>query len=528
MSNLRSKLGLKIGGILMSIMSFAATERGDFHIIYQGQTVDNLIIKYMEENNIPGLSLAIVQAPYIPRVVSYGLSDNKAKRLAATNTVFNIGQITNGFTAIAIMQLKAEGKLSLDNAITNYLPNIPQKWSSISIRNLITHTSGLPSYSAVKDFDYSKKYTPQQILALIQDQNLLFKPSTKGNFSATDYYLLGLIIEKVSGISYEEHITKNQIERIGLKHTFFISNQDKIKNKVNNGIKPLKNNEFLHNPILINPTELATGYSEFNGELKQTRANSWSATFADSGMVASSEDISLWDIALAGDILIKDPNDRALIYSTVTLQNKKVIPANANWFFPGHKGLMEIKGNIPGYSSFLARFTDELVCVTLLVNKQDIPDLDILGRKIAGAFNEKLATPKASKWSITMQSPYDVKSTIDRVADIIKAQGGTIFARVDHAAEAAKVNQTLLPTQVLIVGNPAQGTSLMQNNPSIALDLPLKIMATQDKSGQIWLSFTDPVALAKEYGDQTKEQLAHLRKIYHGLLKVCQKAISPY
>ena len=401
---------LKLSGIIMSTLSFAITSRGDINISYYGQTIDDLVIQYMEKNNIPGLSLSIVQAPYIPRIVAYGRSDNQTKRLTATNTVFNIGQITNAFTAVAIMQLKEEGKIKLNDSITKYLINAPKKWDVIIIRDLMTHSSGLPSYDAVQGFDYNKKYTTSDIINLIKDQELLFEPGTQANASATDYYLLGLIIEKASGMSYEDYVTQNQIERVGLKNTFFISNQNTIKNEINNDTTPFKHNEFLHNPLFINPRELATGYTEINGELAPSKTNSWSTTFANSGIVSSSQDISLWDISLAGDILVKDPKDRAFLYNPVKLKNGQIIPANVGWFFPGHKGLMEIKGNIPGYSSFLSRFTDpsELLCVTLLVNKDNVADLDILARKIAGAFETNLAAPRGSAWSVTMQSPYSV------------------------------------------------------------------------------------------------------------------------
>jgi CubicO group peptidase (beta-lactamase class C family) len=508
----------------------ANTVRGDIRVSYYGKAVGDLMADYMEKNNVPAISLAIVQAPYIPLVDGKGIADRETKRLASTNTVFNIGQMTNAFTGVAIMQLKGEGKLSLEDSITKHLPEVPKKWAAISIRDLITHTSGLPSYTGMPGFDYSKEYTPSQIIALVKDQDLLFEPGTQAYASATDHYLLGLIIERVSGMSYEEYVTKNQIERVGLKNTFFISNQDTIQNEVNNGAKPFKHSEFLHNSLFINPTELATGYGESDGKLNPSKKCTWSATFADSGMIASSQDISRWDISLAGDILVKDAKDREFLYGPVKLKNGQIIPGNAGWFFPGHKGLMEIKGNIPGYSSFLSRFTDpkELLCVTLLANKENLADLDILARKIAAAFESSLATPRSSAWSVTMQSPYSVEKTLDHVVEFVKAHGGTIFARIDHAKEAAKVDQKLQPTQVLILGNPAQGTAMMQATPQMALDLPLRIMATQDASNKVWLSFTDPIVLAREYGNDDLQHKEHLKKIHNALLKACQAAILPY
>ena len=509
-----------------AVTSYAGNGRGDVHTVYQGQSVDDLIIQYMDENKVPGLTLAIVQAPYITRVVGYGLADTDSKRLASTRTVFNIGQITNAYTAVAIMQLKEEGKIQLDAPISQFLSDLPQRWQSITIRQLLTHSSGLPDYTLSTEFNYAKNYQTQDILALINDKELLFKPGTQMRNSASNPYILGLIIEQVSGMSYQSYVTKNQIERLGLKHTFFISDVQSISNEISNGTHPFKHSKFLHNPVFIDPVETAMGYSQAEQGLVAVPPATWSATFAASGIIASAEDISLWDIGLAGDILVKDASDRSFLYSAPTI-NDRSVPGNVGWFFPGHKGLMEIKGSIPGYSAFLSRFTDpsELLCVTLLTNKGNLPDLDILARKIAASFDIKLGTPTGSDWSETVQSPYSVSETLDRVSSLIKKNGGTVFARIDHASEARNANQALPDTQVLILGNPAKGTVLMQTNAALALDLPLRIMATKDDSGQVWLSFTDPIKLAKEYHVDVQHVPA-LKQMSIGLRTICEQAIS--
>ncbi len=516
-----------LAGVFMdSVTSFAGTGRGDFHTVYQGQSVDDLIIQYMEENEVPGMTLAIVQAPYITRVIGYGLADITTKRLAATRTVFNVGQLTNAYTAVAVMQLKEEGKLKLDDTISDYISSIPQSWKSVTIRQLITHSSGLPDYTQSSGFSYSKEYTHQELLASLDNSELLFQSGTQMQNSATNPYLLGLIIEKASGMSYQDYVTKNQIDRLGLKQTFFISDVQSIANEVSNGTIPFKHSKFLNNPVFINPIEAAAGYEQSDDGLKATPALTWSSTFSASGIVASAEDISFWDIGLAGNILVKEAEDRKFLYNAPMI-NGQVVPGNAGWFFPGHKGLMEIKGSLPGYSAFLSRFTDpsELLCVTLLANKGNLSDLDLLARKVAASFDAKLGSPVGATWSETLQSPYSVSETLDRVSQIIRKNGGTVFAHVDHSAEAKHANQSLQDTQVLILGNPAKGTVLMQTNAAFALDLPLRIMATKDSSEQVWLSFTDPVKLAKEY-NVTVEQLPHLKQMSNGLRKICEQAIS--
>lgn len=425
------------------------------------------------------------------------------------------------------MQLKEEGKLSLDDTLSKFLVNIPADWKSISIRHLLTQTSGIPDYTQSSQFDYSKNYQSSEVVKLVADKGVLFKHGSQMQVSGTNFYLLGLVIEKASGTTYENYVTQNQIKRLGLQHTFFIANSKTVPNEVNQITTPFKHSKFLDNPVMIDPVELAKGYEQNGTNLDASPDLSWGATYANSGIIASAEDISFWDIGLAGNILVKDPEDRAFLYHSVVMEGQ-TIPGNAGWFFPGHQGLMEIKGNIPGYSTFLSRFTDpsELLCVTLLANKSNLPDLDILGRKIAAAFDDKLGVPEGAAWSETIQSPYSVHDTIERVMAVINKNGGTVFAHIDHSMEAKKTNQVLMDTEVVIIGNPAKGTALMQQNPAFALDLPLRIMATKDAQGQVWLSFTDPIKLGKAYNLdlKTTPELGHISQ---GIRKVCEAAVSP-
>lgn len=519
--------GLHIMAAFLPAAAHAGAGRGDYHVAKDGQSIDDLVIEFMDTNQIPGMSVAIVQAPYITRVVGYGFADQEKKTLVASRTVFNVGQLTNAFTGVAIMQLKEEGKLNLDDPMTKYLPWAPQSWSKVTIRHCLTHTSGIAGYDKAASFSYAGEHSKDQMIALLKNEPVQFEPGTRFSNSTTDAYLLGLIVEAASGQTYETYVNRNQFERIGLQHTFFLSTLKNMRNELGNGTQPAAHKRFLHESALINPTEPATGYDEKNNSLVATPGNDWNATFASSGIAASAEDISLWDIALAGDILLKDAEDRSFLYRPVTLKNGTQAPGNSGWLFPGHKGLMEIKGNVPGYSAFLSRFTaaNELLCVTLLANRSDVVDLDVLARKIAAAYDRQLGTPDSAHWVGSVQSPYSVSETIDRAAALVKANGGKVFARIDHSAEAGAVHQDLRPTQVLMFGNPAVGTTLMQSRSSIALDLPLRIMATQDESGQVWLSFTDPQPLAAAYGfGQTDEAL--LQRMSLALRRLVQATIS--
>lgn len=101
---------------------------------------------------------------------------------------------------------------------------------------------------------------------------------------------------------------------------------------------------------------------------------------------------------------------------------------------------------------------------------------------------------------VSIRSPYSVKETLDRFESAAKSNGLNVFSRIDHAAGAHKIGRTLRATEVLIFGNPQGGTPLMDCDQSIGIDLPLKALAWQDASGQVWLGYNDPQFLAKRHG----------------------------
>lgn len=480
-------------------------QRGNPRVAFEGQTIDDMVASFMKEHRIPGMTLAIVQAPYLPRVVGYGESNVEKRLLAAPKTLWNVGQITQAYTAVAIMQLVEADKLALDDTIGKHLPQLPSEWKAITVRQLLAHTSGLPDYRQAPEFKADRVYKPDEVIALVKEKALAFKPGTAVANSSTDFFLLGMIIEKASGESYEAYVTKNQIERLSLKNTMFASGLAKVKQEAVEK-NDNRHKEFLRERPYIDPTELAAGYTEKDGKRVAVPLNSQSAFFADAAVFASAEDISLWDIGLAGNILVTKKENRDFLYHGFKLGDT-MVPAHCGWRFPGHKGLMDIRGNVPGFSCYLSRFTDasELVCVTLCANREGV-DLTELARRIAGGFDRKLGPPVGHKVMTCRESGYPVSTTVDRLEAFLKAKGVDISARIDHAAAAKKKGQELRPTEVLIFGNPAVGTALMQSRPSVALELPMRVVVWQESDGTVWLGHDDVSVLAKRHGitDQAK------------------------
>lgn len=469
--------------------------RGSADISYLGRTVDAMIWDFMEKEGITGMALAIVQAPYISRVAGYGLSDKK-HRLASVNTMWPAGPISQGFAAVALMQLCERGLMRAEDKVSNYIPELPASWRDITLLDLLRHSSGIADYSKQPGWNAAAGFDFAKALALVEEIPLAFAPGSAVALSATNFALLTEAIERVSGRSYEGFVRENQIDFLGLRHTGFAGDLDKFPHEDISLTNDL-HEHFKSDRRMIDPTEAASG-GEGGEKAAQTAA---SALRGYSDIWASAQDISFWDIALAGSVLIARPENRALIYGPWKLPNGENVPAVAGWHFYGHPGLMDIKGSVPGYSAFLSRFTDpaELVCVTLLANKEGV-DLTNLGRRIAAAFGQEMETGSDDNRLFLYESQFPVDETVARLENELKERGIPLFAKYDHRKNALEAGMELPPTTVLVFGSPQVGTKLMLENPSISLELPLRLSVWEDGKGSTWIAFPRMEELAGAYG----------------------------
>lgn len=508
------------GGISMKKYANQLPEsgRGNVRVACQGESIDQMIYDFMEEQGIPGLTLAIVQAPYIPRVVGYGVTDIENGNLASVRTLWPIGPISQGFAAVAVIQLYEKGKLDIHAPIGKYLKGVPEEWKDITVYQLMQHSTGIADYREQKEFDPSKAYTPAQLIATVKAIPLAFQPGTDVRQSATNFLLLTSVIEVTSKMSYQDFVKKNQMDYLGLKDICFGEDLPKIKQE--NVSVGNVHQIFKSDKAYINAAETTTGYQDKEGKLVKVTALNGAAMKGFSDIWASAENVSHWDIALAGSVLIAKPENRTLIYAPTKLANGKVVPAIAGWQFYRHKGLMDIKGSIPGHSAYLSRFTDpsELVCVTLLANKEGV-DFTNLARRIAAAFdNNKLDSGVDGNLLYAYESQFSVAETMIRLEQNIKAMGIPVFAKFDHGKNAEEVGLELRPTQVIVFGSPQVGTKLMQDNPAISIELPLKISVWEDKNGSVWIAFPQMAQMAANYNMQDSPIIGKMQSLLESLV----------
>ena len=168
---------------------------------------DQLLSDKFKSNETGGTALVARKGQIIYKK-AFGMANLELNIPMQTENVFRIGSITKQFTAIAILQLMEQGKLDLQDDITKFIPDYPTHGHKITIEHLLTHTSGIQSYTGMKDFDAISRLDkkPEELIAYFKNQPMEFAPGTKWNYNNSGFFLLGYIIEKVTGKTYPEYV----------------------------------------------------------------------------------------------------------------------------------------------------------------------------------------------------------------------------------------------------------------------------------------------------------------------------------
>lgn len=191
--------------------------------------VDEFVRGEMERQKIPGVSIAVVKDGKPIFVKGYGLANIEHQVSVKPETIFQSGSVGKQFTAFAVMLLVDEGKISLDEKISKYLGEVPESWKNITVRHLLTHTSGLTDYT--QDFNLWQDYTEDELLKKAQGVPTAFAPGEKWQYSNLGYLTLGVLIHKVSGKFYGDLLQERVFKPLGMTTARVISEADIIPNR---------------------------------------------------------------------------------------------------------------------------------------------------------------------------------------------------------------------------------------------------------------------------------------------------------
>ena len=325
----------------------------------QEASIDQLMSRY--DGAVPGASLLVMRdgVPLVSR--GYGLSDLQARTEAGPTTNYRLASITKQFTAAAILLLAEDDQLRLDDSIRKWLPTLPTATGAITIRHLLTHTSGLIDYEDVMSPTMTGQLHDADVLRLLETQDQgYFAPGAGYRYSNSGYALLALIVERASGRNFPSFLRERIFLPLGMHDTLaYVDGGPGIAHR-------------------------AYGYSEIDGGWTRTDQSSTSAVLGDGGIYSSINDLAKWDEALYDDRLLSDAS-RRLAFTPWTKTDIADVEYGFGWRITGETQWHS--GETIGFRNVIVRYPQQRLTVILLSNRND-PEPYRTALEIAGLFVE--------------------------------------------------------------------------------------------------------------------------------------------
>lgn len=304
------------------------------------------LLSKIYQSGEPGAALLVKKGDRILVRRGFGMADLELGVALDPDMVFRIGSITKQFTAVGILMLAEEGKLDLQDEITKFLSDYPTQGKTITIEHLLTHTSGIKSYTSMPDFFamMRKDMSVDEVIDVFKGQPMEFGPGESWNYNNSGYILLGAVIEKVSGVSYAEFVQKNIFDPAGMKHSFY------------GGASP------------IIPGR-AEGYSSGRKGFVNAPYLSMTLPYAAGSLLSSVDDLALWfQSLLEGKLIAEESLKKA--WESYSLIDGTDTGYGYGWMISEYEGfrIIEHGGGINGFTSHLIFVPAEKLVVVLLTN----------------------------------------------------------------------------------------------------------------------------------------------------------------
>ncbi|NTV80719.1 MAG: beta-lactamase family protein, partial [Candidatus Aminicenantes bacterium] len=276
----------------------------------------------------------------------YGMADLELGVPVEPDMVFRLGSITKQFTAVAILLLAQEGKLGLQDEITKFLPDFPTQGRRITVEHLLTHTSGIQSYTDLPEWLplWRKDFTLKELIDLFKDKPMQFGPGESWAYNNSGYVLLGAIIEKVSGKTYEGFIEAAIFQPLGMKRSYYGSAERIIPRRI-------------------------PGYQTGKGGFVNAPYLSMTQPYAAGSLLSTVDDLAVWsDAVFSGKLVRKEWLEKA--FTPYRLKNGESSGYGYGWFiadFAGHRSI-EHGGGINGFTSYAMTFPEDGLFLSILTN----------------------------------------------------------------------------------------------------------------------------------------------------------------
>jgi len=341
-------------------------------VMAQSDRVDEYVQVEMKKRKIPGLALVVIKNGEVAMMKGYGMANLDHDVPVTADTVFELASVTKQFTATAIMLLVEEGKLKLDDPIREYLPGSPEQWKGIRVRHLLTHTAGLPSnedsWKSLSIEGGRLDYTTAQLFESATKDPISFEPGERYQYSDVGYFLLGMIIEKASGLRYRDFLKERFFKPLGMTSSSVEDQWAILKGR-------------------------AAGYTLRNGQLVNNRRVVQVELPSHYGVYSSVRDLAKWEIALASGKVVKESSLTAM-WTPAKLNSGSSIQYGFGWGLMtrgGHRMIQHIGVTGTEYT----RYPDHKLTVITLTNlggakAQGVNSWGLVEGGIAGRFIPEL------------------------------------------------------------------------------------------------------------------------------------------
>ena len=345
-----------MGKIRRGVIALALSGMAGTFALGRGQEVisaqvDSAVEGQRKAQKIPGVSLAVCRDGKIVKASGYGLANVELDVATTPETIFQTGSVGKQFTSMAVMMLVEEGKIGLEDKIAKYIPEAPAAWKDVTVRHLLTHTSGIADYGGEEDtmgkgvINFRKDYTEDELVQAFAKMPMDFAPGVKWSYSNTGYVLLGVIIHRATGKFYGDFLQERVFGPLGMTSTRIISEADIVPHR-------------------------SRGYRLVKGELKnQEWVSPTLNTTADGALYTNVLDLAKWDAALYTTKLVKQ-SSLDEIWTPVKLNSGKTYPYGFGWALGGREGHRVVMhdGAWQGFTMSIARFVDDRLTVIVMTN----------------------------------------------------------------------------------------------------------------------------------------------------------------
>ncbi len=313
------------------------------------ETIDAIVMEALEDGPTAAISVAVAQGSEIVAAKGYGYADVENEVPATAHTVYRLGSVTKQFTSVALMRLVEAGEISLDDEITRFLPDYSTQGQTVRVHHLLNHTSGIKSYTAMGEEFWGKSrldLSHDDLVEMIADEPFDFAPGTGYAYNNSGYYLLGMILEEVTGDPYAEHLSETIFEPLGLEATSYCRNE----------------------PIIMHR---AAGYARREGELVNAEILSMTSPFSAGALCSTVLDLVEWQWALNSNRLVDAATYERMI-TPETLADGAPLTYGYGLSLGAIEGHAKIShgGGINGFNTTLAYYPDDDVTIVVLANTE--------------------------------------------------------------------------------------------------------------------------------------------------------------